>query len=271
MRFLDTPKPRLFAHRGASGLRPENTLDAFAAGLEDGARILELDVHASSDGQVVVIHDETLERTTDSQGPVAARTLAELRRLDAGYNFRDSDGDYPYRGKGLRIPTLSELLHAFPEIPLNVEVKQYEPPIEDAVLDLLDEHEARDRVLLAAGDHRIMQRIRAKAPDALTSFSAEEVAEFFARCSQGDFDGYRPPGAALQVPRSYQGVDLVSRSMVKHAHARGLEVHVWTINEEQEMEILFDLDVDGIMSDYPGRVAYILSRRGLRQRPRGLD
>jgi glycerophosphoryl diester phosphodiesterase len=84
VRFLDTPRPRLFAHRGASGLRPENTLDAFGAGLEDGARILELDVHGSSDGYVVVIHDDVLDRTTDGQGPVRARSLAELRRLDAG-------------------------------------------------------------------------------------------------------------------------------------------------------------------------------------------
>ena len=94
MRFLDTPRPRLFAHRGASGLRPENTLEAFAAGLEDGARILELDVHASSDGHVMVIHDEVLERTTEGRGPVSAHTLTELRQLDAGYTFCDADGDF---------------------------------------------------------------------------------------------------------------------------------------------------------------------------------
>ena len=271
MRFLDTPRPRLFAHRGASGLRPENTLDAFGAGLEDGARILELDVHGSSDGYVVVIHDDVLDRTTDGQGPVRARSLAELRRLDAGYNFRDTDGDFPYRGKGIRIPLLTELLHGFPETPLNVEIKQLDPPIEKTVLDLLDEYEARERVLLAAADDRIMTRIRAAAPQALTGFSSGEVAEFLMRCKQNDFTGYRPPGAALQIPRFYQGLELVSAEALACAHSMGLEVHVWTVNEEQEMEGLLDLGIDGIMSDYPGRAAYMFSRRGLDSRTRGLE
>jgi glycerophosphoryl diester phosphodiesterase len=271
MRFVDTPTPRLFAHRGASGLRPENTLESFAAGLEDGARILELDVHASSDGHVVVFHDEVLDRTTDGRGPLAARTLNELRQLDAGYRYCDPEGDFPYRGKGIRIPTLSELLHAFPDTPLNVEIKQLDPPIENAVLALLDEFDARERVLLAAGDDRIMARIRAAAPNALTSFASGEVADFLTRTTNDALDGYTPPGFALQIPRFYQGIELVSAATVSAAHELGIEVHVWTVNEEHEMEALLDLGVDGIMSDFPGRVSYIFHRRGLGQRTRGLD
>src|SRR5439155_681601 len=129
-RYLGGPRPRLFAHRGASGLVPENTLDAFAAGLKAGAERLELDVHATADAVVVVLHDETLERTTDGAGAARALPLAAVERLDAGYRFRAPDGTYPYRDRGLRVPTLAALLEAFPGVPLNIEVKQKEPPIE---------------------------------------------------------------------------------------------------------------------------------------------
>src|SRR5439155_11764444 len=104
-RYLDGPRPRLFAHRGASASVPENTLEAFGAGLRGGADRLVLDVHASADGVVVVIHDETLARTTDGSGLVRSLPLAALERLDAGHRFRAADGTYPYRGRGLRIPT----------------------------------------------------------------------------------------------------------------------------------------------------------------------
>ena len=270
MRFFETASPRLFAHRGASGIRPENTLDSFAAGLEDGASILEMDVHASSDGHVVVIHDDTLDRTTDGTGAVSAYSLTELRKLDAGYRFGDGDGEHPYRGKGIRIPTFSEVLGAFPDTPLNVEIKQLDPPIEPLVFELLDRTRARDRVLLAAGEDAVMARIRA-GDHALTGFSEAEATEFVGRCASGDFNGYGPPGVALQVPHWYQGIEVVTPALVQCAHALDVEVHVWTVNEEIEIEALLDIGVDGIMSDFPGRVSYVLSRRGLAQRTRGLD
>jgi len=272
VRFLDTPRPRVFAHRGASGLRPENTLGAFAAGLQDGAAILELDVHASRDGQVIVIHDETLERTTDGTGPVSDRTLAELRRLDAGYRFHDSEGEFRYRGKGVRIPTLAEVLEAFPDTPLNVEIKQL--GITQLVFDLVDAAHARERVLLAAGDDAIMATIRsaaARGGDCLTGFSESEATDFVARCAMDAFDDYRPPGIALQVPHRYEGLEVVTPALIRCAHDLAIEVHVWTINEELEMETLLDFDVDGIMSDFPGRAAHVLWRRALAARTRGPD
>jgi len=149
--------------------------------LKAGAERLELDVHATSDGVVVVLHDETLERTTEGTGAVRALPLAAVERLDAGYRFRAPDGTYPYRDRGLRVPTLAALLEAFPGVPLNIEIKQREPPIEAAVLATLDRFAARERTLLAAEDPAVMARIRAAAPDVLTSFSAAEVADFVFR------------------------------------------------------------------------------------------
>ena len=243
---------------------PENTLEAFAAGLAAGADRLELDVHATADGVVVVMHDEILDRTTDGSGPVRALSLAALKRLDAGYSFQAPDGTWPFRDRGVRVPTLDALLEAFPDVPLNIEVKQREPAIEAAVLDTLARHGARERTLLAAEDGEIMTRLRAAAPDVVTSFSASEVAEFVYRLRDGNLAGYRPPGVALQVPPAFRDIAIVTDASVAAAHALGVEVHVWTINDEAEMERLLDLGVDALMTDFPARGAAVLRRRGLR-------
>lgn len=221
-------------------------------------------MHAIADGTVVVIHDDTLDRTTDGSGPVRALDPGALDRLDAGYHLRAPDGTYPFRGRGVRVPTLAALLEAFPETPLNIEVKQHDPPIEAAVLATLDRFRARERTLLAAEDGAIMARIRAAAPDMLTSFTAPEVAEFVFRVRDDQLAGYKPPGIALQVPPTYEDTTIVTPEFMAAAHRHGLEVHVWTINEPAEMERLLDLSVDAIMSDFPGRATSVLKRRGLR-------
>jgi len=232
--------------------------------LKAGAERLELDVHATSDGAVVVLHDETIERTTQGTGAVRALPLATVERLDAGYRFCAPDGTYPYRDRGLGVPTLAALLQAFPGVPLNIEIKQKDPPIEAAVLATLDRFAARERTLLAAEDAVIVGRIRAAAPDMLTSFSAAEVAEFMYRLRDGRLAGYHPSGVALQVPPAFGDTLLVTSESVAAAHALGLEVHVWTINDAPEMERLLDLGVDALMTDFPARAMAVLRRRGLR-------
>jgi glycerophosphoryl diester phosphodiesterase len=221
-------------------------------------------VHATADGHVVVLHDPTLDRTTDGSGPVKAVTLAELERLDAGFRFTAVDGSHPYRGQGLRVPTLRQLLAAAPAVPLNIEIKQEDPPIVGRVLADLDAFGARERTLLAAEHHVIMERIRAEAPDVVTSASSAEVADFVFRLRDGQLDGWGSPAVALQVPPDYQGTVIVSAESVAAAHRLGLEVHVWTINVEAEMERLLDLGVDALMSDFPAWATAVYVRRGLR-------
>ena len=221
-------------------------------------------MHATADGHVVVLHDEALDRTTDGTGPVRGLPLAALQRLDAGCRFRAPDGTFPFRDRGLRVPALAEVLEAFPGVPLNIEVKQLDPPIEHTVVALLDRFFARANTLLAAEDGTIMTRIRAAAPDVLTSFSAPEVAEWVFRLRDGNLAGYQPPGVALQIPPAFGDITLVTAESVAAAHRLGLEVHVWTINEPAEMEALLDLGVDGIMTDFPARGVEVLRRRGLR-------
>jgi glycerophosphoryl diester phosphodiesterase len=251
-RLLGAAHPLVFGHRGASGLAPENTLPSFALALSMGADVLELDVHCTSDGVIVVHHDDTLDRTTDGTGLIREHTFAELQTLDAGCRFTRDGRDFPYRGHGVWIPTLEEVLDAFPDVAINMEIKQGEPPIVDAVLHVLREMEAEERVLLAAEHDPIMAEIRRLAGDIPTSFATAEAIEFFDRFTRKDFAGYAPLGTALQIPARFGETELVTAESVAIAHEHGLEVHVWTINDRDEMDALLALGIDGIMSDLPG-------------------
>jgi glycerophosphoryl diester phosphodiesterase len=221
-------------------------------------------VHTTADGHVVVLHDATVDRTTDGTGPVRTMGLAALQRLDAGHRFRAPDGTYPYRDRGVRVSTLEAVLEAFPGVPVNIEIKQAEPAIEAALLATLDRCAARERVLVAGEDVVPLGRFRAAAPNVLTSFAAAEVAELLGRLRTGDLGGYRPPGVALQVPPAVRDTEIVTPDFVAAAHTLGLEVHVWTINEPDDMERLLDMGVDALMTDFPAGALDVLRRRGLR-------
>lgn len=253
--FFTGPKPRIFAHRGASGEAPENTLPAFRLALERRAPYAELDVHSSCDGHIVVIHDDTLERTTNGTGRVHDHTLKELKRLDAGYHFSPDGGKtHPFQGTGVTLPTLEEVFVAYPELKFVIEIKQAEPPIEEEVIAVVKRCGREKEVLLASEHNDVLARVRRLAPELTTSFSAAEVREFIERVYGGRMQDYLPPAPALQISPEYGGVPLVTKETVAAARALGVEVHVWTINDPQEMERLLNLGVDGIMSDWPGRL-----------------
>ncbi len=235
-------------------------MDAFATGVEHGARVLELDVHATRDGTVVVLHDETVDRTTTGSGAVRHLELEEVRSFDAGHHFRDTAGEHSFRGRDLRIPTLREVAEAFPDTALNIEIKQHAPDIVEDVIEVLEGAAALERTLLAAADVRIMKRIREAAPDVTTSFAGREVMAFVARVTSRILRGYRPPAPVLQVPTQHRGIPIVTRRFVEAAHALGLEVHVWTINDEKEMVRLLELGVDGIVTDDVATAVKVIGR-----------
>ncbi len=257
-RFVAGPKPRLFGHRGASGTMPENTLPSFSEALAAGADRLELDVHLSADEEVIVLHDPDLDRTTDGKGPAGRLRLTELRELDAGYQFESVDGQHPFRGRKIRIPTFAEVLAHFSNVPLNVELKVDEPALVSAMKRLLDRHDAWTRVLLTAENESLMERIRNVMPDVLTGMCANEVLEFL---GNGGNSSYRARGYALQVPVTYAGIPIITPQFVDIAHAAHLEVHAWVINDEAEMQNLVGMGVDGIMTDYPHVAATVLGRK----------
>ena len=244
------------AHRGGSHLAPEETMPAFENAVAIGVDMLELDVHASADGVVVLCHDVTVDDTTDGTGLIKEMTLAELRRLDAGYWFtRDGGQSYPFRGQGVQIATLEEVLSAFPESQYTIELKQDEPPIVDAVLEVVDRHGARDRIIFAAVDDGTLQALRAAQPPLRTSFGLQEVADF-ALLTAAEEATYEPPAEVFQVPDFALRVDFIER-----AHRLQLPVQVWTVNDPELMHYYIGLGVDGIITDDPATLQQILDMR----------
>ncbi|MBA2565268.1 MAG: glycerophosphodiester phosphodiesterase [Gemmatimonadetes bacterium] len=259
--FFDPPRPRLIAHRGASGTFPENTLPAFHGAVEAGAEMIELDVHLSADGIPVVIHDSTLERTTGSTGAVAELTAAQLAGVDAGYRFRPAGADgFPQRAAGIGIPTLADVLTGFPATRFTLEIKTADPALDRALERVLREAGAETGVLLACHDGDVIRRVRRSLRAYPTNVAVDEVATFVKEGSVA-----LPPAArAFQVPPRHGTRRLVTAAFVAAAQAAGCEVQVWTVNEPSAMHHLLDLGVDGVMTDHPERLLEVYRARGLR-------
>ncbi|MBW2242505.1 MAG: glycerophosphodiester phosphodiesterase [Deltaproteobacteria bacterium] len=256
--YFALPRPLLFGHRGASGERPENTLPAFERAVHQGVAALETDVHLTRDGEVVIFHDALLERTTNGEGPIAELSLAELRELDAGYRFTADGGQsFPFRGEGIRVPTLREAFEAFPDLRINVELKGRGDELIAATLDLVAPR--CELTLLAAAEDDTMGALRAavekRGIEPALGASAGDVLGFV-RAALGE--GPRPPGPmALQIPARFGEHALVTPELLRFAQGEGVHVHVWTINDEAEMRRLLALGVDGLMSDFPARLVRV--------------
>jgi glycerophosphoryl diester phosphodiesterase len=237
------------AHRGGSKLRPENTLQAFDHAMTLGVDALECDVHLSRDGEVVVIHDFTLDRTTDATGPVAARTAAELRNVDAGYRFGEADG-FPFRGQQICVPTLRELLDRYADVPTIIEMKGEDVGLARRTLALVREMKLEARVILAGFSQALLDEVRRLAPDIVTSASSAE-----ARSAIGRSKFFLPvpsiPARVFQVPYRVKGQVVFGPRFVKRARAAGIPVQVWVVNEAEEMEQLIAMGVTGLISDRP--------------------
>lgn len=257
-------RPLFFAHRGGSALAPENTLVAYENGLSLGADALELDIHYTRDGQIVVFHDDTLERTTNGSGPLSALTLEELQRLDAGYRFTPDDGrTYPWRGKGVTIPSLVEVFERFPGVRINIEIKLGDEDGDRRFAHLLRDRGWEDRAMVGGFDDATLARFRALSEGRVaTSASSTEVRNFLIRTLLRTTRRLRPLYDALQVPETYRGIRVVSPTSIRLAHERGLDVHVWTVDARADMERLLDWGVDGVMTDRPDILADVYRARG---------
>ena len=240
----------MYAHRGGSKLRPENTVVAFDHGLSLGADGLEFDVHLSRDGVVVIHHDTTLDRTTNGRGPLAAHTADELARLDAGYMFVSADGAHPFRGVTGGVPRLDEVLRRYPSIPLIIELKINEAELAHRTLDVIRAADAVDRVALGSFGTRVLRAARAAEPAIRTGSSREETRLALYR-SWVRWPVRHPPFGEYQVPELAGRTRVVSPRFVRDAHDAGLQVKVWTVDEAEDMRRLLGWDVDAIISDRP--------------------
>lgn len=243
-------RPLVFAHRGGARRAPENTMAAFAHAVSLGVDGLECDVHLSRDGVPVVIHDPTVDRTTDGRGPVAAMTVAELARLDAGFRF-EADGAYPYRGKGIGVPTLAEVLGRFPDCRVIVELKDEGAPLARAVAEVIRECGATDRVCVGSFHGAALAAIRAAAPAVATSASASEVRWTLNRSWVGWPFGWPGKFVAFQVPERAGRVTIVTPRFVRQVHREGRVVQVWVVDDSADCRRLLDWGVDGLISDRP--------------------
>lgn len=257
--------PLNIAHRGGAEENPESTMLAFRHAVERArADILELDVWLTRDEEVVVFHDDHIDRTTDGEGLIRDSSLQALQRLDAAYGFEwpPSSGRYPHRGSGLWIPTLEEILTAFPEVRINIDLKDDDTALASAVLDILRRLDAYDRVCLGSFHDSMMRWVAAKAPERIClSAPPEVVAEIVYAAQRGRdavADVRRWAYDVMQIPRSMYGLILINRPLVEAYHRAGWNVHVWTINAPEDWKTLCGLDVDGIVTDRPSALGPFL-------------
>ena len=232
---------RLYAHRGAAAERPENTLPSFRRALELGADALEMDLHATSDGVVVVSHDPDGARLAGVAREIRQVALSELRTWDVG--------------GGAHIPTFTEVLEAFPDVVVNVDIKQREPDIVPAVLDVVRRMSAAERVIIASFYSDILRRVRALGYRGQTSLGREEVlaVRMLPLAALRRIRGRL--GDAVQIPVVAGPFRLASAEFIEKCHALGLRVDFWTINDVTQARALVALGADGIMTDDPARMA----------------
>jgi glycerophosphoryl diester phosphodiesterase len=239
--FFAASRPLVFAHRGGSALAPENTIAAFDNGLALGADGLELDVHLSRDGVVVVHHDRTLNRTTTLTGPIAARTADELRRAD--------------------VPSLADVLARYPDVRIIVEMKVNRPELAAGVIDAICRARAVERVCLGSFGWRVLHAARVIEPSIATSAAREEVRWWLYRSwcrwpvARVSYDGF-------QVPETSGRTRVISPRFVDYAHRAGLGVQVWTVDQEEDARRLLGWGVDALITDRPDRMVKLVRAIG---------
>lgn len=260
--FFDVPTPLVIGHRGAAGEIPENTLESFRRGVDDGAAIVETDLHSTRDGALVLLHDDDVDRTTDGAGPIRTLTLAEAKQLDAGHRF-GADAGFPWRERGVRIPTLEEAFAALPGVRFNIEIKEVLPGTVERTLETIARAGREKLTLLAAEKDATMAQIRDAIARLGIRVATGACVGDVLRCVRAAVDGAAPPSGAmaLQVPADFGGRPLVTRELITFAHAHGIQIHVWTINDTAQMRSLLDLGVDGLISDHPARVRDVIAAR----------
>ena len=246
------PGKMIFAHRGGRSLGPENTLYTFQKALASGAHVLEFDTRLTRDGYLVVIHDSTVDRTTDGVGDVNSFSLKDIGRLDAAFNYSADNGrTFPLRNSDVTVPSLVEVFRRFPNTAMNIELKDDSLLAAATLCRLMPEY-GRDRKVIVASFHsKVIRHFRSICPETPTAASSREVWWFTILSKLRLEKLYRPRASVLQVPEKAYGIQLVTRRFIDAAHSRGMKVHVWNVNHPIEIRKYFSMGVDGVMTDSP--------------------
>jgi glycerophosphoryl diester phosphodiesterase len=255
--LLDPDAHPVIGHRGASGHAPENTLASFALAVSSGADAIEFDVRLTADGVAVVIHDATLDRTTDRGGIVAAMTYAEIREADAGARFTPDGGrTVPFSGRGVTAPTLEEVLNACPDLPVVLELKT--ASVQDEALRVLTRCGGKERAIVSSFDRQAVARFRAEGW--MTGAASGEASrlKFALRAPVA------VPFRALFVPVTWRGIPVPTTGFVRRARALGVPVHVWTVNDRSLGVMLWRRGCAGMIGNFPGELVEARAGAGVR-------
>lgn len=257
----DLNYPLVIAHQGGDGLWPGDTLYAFEQAAALDVDVLEMDLHITKDGVLVINHDETVDRTTEGSGTIEDMNLTEIKALDAGYDWTNDEGStYPYRGMGITVPTLDEVFQTFAGYHMNIEIKTTEASMAVPFCDTIRAHNMQGKVLVASFLDERMQEFRQVCPEVATSSARQETTVFviLSKAFLGRF--YSPRFYSLQVPEESSGITVMTAQFVRAAHERNLHVEPWTIDDPVQMKLYIDWGVDGLITDRPDLMLKLLGR-----------
>ena len=249
------------AHRGGAALYPENTLVAFDKAISNhGCPMLETDVQLTADHEVVVFHDDTLDRTTDGTGKISEYTWDALKRLDAGYHFKSRPGAlHDFRNQGIGIPTLRDTLRAFPQTRFNIELKSTDPVLVESTVRILRDEGATARVVVGSEHDAVGEALVATYPEGSHFFPRDALVAWVMAVHNGRTPDSSGPYTVIDMPMTLQGYPLVTPALVAEARRAGYWLNVWTIDDLADMQQLIALGVDGIMTDRPDRLATLIA------------
>ncbi len=245
----------LYAHRGSTLLAPENTIPAFDIALKYGADVMEIDVRLSRDGEVIVIHDERVDRTCNARGRVLDMGLAELKKLDAGYHFTDMEGR-SYRGNGTQLLTLADLFDLLPHTAINVDIKDNSKDAAWAVAKVIERSNRIDNVNVGSFHEQAVAHFRKRLPEVTTAGTRSETAHLYFKRGLYKTIAFE----YLQIPMRYFGIPLATRSFIQHASQRDIKTVFWTINKVEDMQLLIDRKVTGLVTDRMDIAGALLGR-----------
>lgn len=253
--------PLVIAHQGGDGVWPGETMLAYQNSANLGVDVLEMDIHITADGSLILMHDETVDRTTDGTGEIESMTLAEIKKLDAAYDWSPDEGQtFPYRGQGISTTTLEEVFAAFPDKRMTIEIKKTNTSMAKPFCNLIRKYHMQEKVLVASFHDERLKDFRAECPEVATS-SAKNETTVFVLMTKAFLGGYYSPKFnSLQVPEESGGITVMTPGFVRAAHARNLAVEPWTINDEETMRKFIAWGVEGIITDRPDILMKVLGR-----------
>lgn len=251
----------VIAHAGGDGVWPGNTMFAFQHAVDIGSDVLEMDMHITKDNVLVLMHDESVDRTTDGTGEIEAMTLDELKNLDAGYDWsNDNEATFPFRGQNITVPTLEEVFTTFPDMKMVIEIKKSNASMIVPFCDMIRTHNMQDKVIVASFYDDKMKQFRKTCPEVATSSAKQETTTFVLLSKVFLTSFYSPQFYSLQVPEESSGITVMTELFVRAAHERNLAVEPWTIDDEETMRKFISWGVDGIMTDRPDILVEILGK-----------